>query len=297
MPLAIAAGQATELQPVGYNLDGLASQIVTAENRETNAAPPAAPQHIAVHFPHATGSLQLPVKSLPVLSESDPRATASESQALALPCSVTGRLAAPKESDRYAFETQAGVRWKFLLESRALGYPLDGVLTLRDAEGKELARQDDADGQPDPLIQWQAPSAGAFSIAVGDLFGAGGEHYVYRLTIEEDIPEPRLSVASELLQATVGKSLEIPVTINRYLDYGDELEIAVAGLPASATVVPMNSITGSDSSKTVTLSVVASEPFQGPVQVIGRSASSGAEYLSIASDSGQSWLWLSVVAP
>ncbi len=300
MPLAIATGEATELKPLGYNLDGLASQSVTAEEHTVKALSNATSEHRSVHFPSASGWLLLPVKPLPVLSESDSSVTTTDPQKLPIPCCITGRLTAPKELDRYAFATQAGLRWKFLLESRALGYPLDGVLTLRDAEGKELARQDDSDGKPDPLIQWQAPSAGEFSIAVSDLFGEGGEHFVYRLTIEEDKPEPRLTIASELLQATVGKSLEIPVTINRYLDYGDELEITVTGLPASATVTPMTSITGNDSSKKVTLSVAASEPFQGPVQVKGRSASSGVEYLSTASDtseSGHSGIWLSVVAP
>lgn len=296
VPLAIAAGEATELKPVGYNIDGLPSQSVTGESLAGNPSPTAASQHMIVHFPNATGSLQLPVISLPVLIESESPETASVLQKLPVPCCVTGRLATPKELDRFAFETQAGVRWKFLLESRALGYPLDGVLTLRDAEDKELTRQDDSNGKPDPVIQWQAPSAGEFSIAVSDLFGEGGEHHLYRLTIEEDVPSAKLAVASELLQATVGQSLEIPLTVNRHFDYADELTFTFTGLPASVSVTPVTSVTGDDSAKTVTLSLTASEPFQGPVQMIGRSTSSGAEFQTTATESGQAWLWLSAVA-
>ncbi len=296
VPLAIAAGEATELKSVGYNVDGLPSQSVTRESLAGNPSPAAVSQHMAVHFPNAAGSLRLPVMSLPVLIESESSETASVLQKLPVPCCVTGRLAVPKESDRFALETQAAVRWKFVLESRALGYPLDGVLTLRDGEGKELVRQDDSNGKPDPVLQWQAPSAGEFSIAVSDLFGEGGEHHLYRLTIEEDVPSAELAVASEVLQATVGKSLEIPITIKRHLDYADELTFTLTGLPASVSVTPVTSVAGNDSAKTVTLSLTASEPFQGPVKAIGRSISSGAEFQTTATESGQPWLWLSAVA-
>ena len=59
------------------------------------------------------------------------------------------------------------------------------VLTLSDAEGKEVAYNDDYRFKPDPTIFFEVPDDGEYVLAITDAIFRGREDFVYRVTIGE----------------------------------------------------------------------------------------------------------------
>lgn len=304
MPLAVTSESTTELQPFGFNIEGLKVLSVTSKAGDSPT--------MATFFPEATGALVLPVcKHLVVvepqgatdnsggLSEkgSNPPFPIGSQPLLPLPVCITGQVREPKEIDEYRFEAKSGQRWKMRLESRSLGYPMDGVMVVRDATGKQLVRQDDSGSNPDPVIEWACPSDGQYSVSVSDLYGQASDLHRYRLSIEPQTPHAELTVPNELLQATVGQPLEVSITITRKLDYADELTFRITGAPAMVTAEPVVSQAGTDSGKSVKLKLQSSEPFQGPLQIIAEPKSPVDQPATVISaDSNRATLWLSIVA-
>ena len=59
------------------------------------------------------------------------------------------------------------------------------VLALYDAQGKEVAYNDDYRYDPDPLIMFRVPKDGEYVMAINDAIFRGREDFVYRVTIGE----------------------------------------------------------------------------------------------------------------
>ncbi len=59
------------------------------------------------------------------------------------------------------------------------------VLALYDADGKEVAYDDDYRFKPDPTILFEVPKDGEYVLAITDAIYRGREDFVYRVTIGE----------------------------------------------------------------------------------------------------------------
>lgn len=109
-----------------------------------------------------------------------------------LPVVVNGRIP-PGEVDRFRFTARRGHRLVLMAQARALiPYLADAVpgwfqavLTLRDAEGREVAYCDDYRLQPDPIILFEVPADGVYTVELRDALYRGREDFVYRLTAGE----------------------------------------------------------------------------------------------------------------
>ncbi len=137
-------------------------------------------------------------------SEANPRAAlrsgrsgpattpAKEPLAVDLPVVVNGRLF-PGEVDRFRFQARRGQRLVFMVQARALipfladavpGW-FQAVLTLRDARDREVAYCDDYRLQPDPVILYEVPADGTYTLELRDALYRGREDFVYHLTLGE----------------------------------------------------------------------------------------------------------------
>jgi hypothetical protein len=85
------------------------------------------------------------VDDLPSALDNSSNKTIATAQELALPSAVDGACEA-ESFDYYKFQGVAGQRVTAEVVARRLGYPLDPVLRLLDASGRELAYSDDAPG-------------------------------------------------------------------------------------------------------------------------------------------------------
>jgi hypothetical protein len=111
---------------------------------------------------------------------------------ISLPCTVNGQTASG-EVNRYRFEARRGQRLVLTTLGRQLvpfiadavpGW-FQPVLILYDAEGKEVAYDDDYRFQPDPTIFYEVPRDGEYVFAIRDSLYRGREDFVYRITIGE----------------------------------------------------------------------------------------------------------------
>ena len=111
---------------------------------------------------------------------------------ITLPCTVNGQIASG-ELNRYRFAGRKGQRLVITTQARSLiPYIADAVpgwfqpvLTLYDANGKEVAYDDDYRFKPDPTILYQVPSDGEYALVIYDAIYRGREDFVYRITLGE----------------------------------------------------------------------------------------------------------------
>jgi hypothetical protein len=111
---------------------------------------------------------------------------------ISVPCTVNGQTASG-EVNRYRFEARRGQRLVLTTLGRQLvpfiadavpGW-FQPVLTLYDADGKEVAYDDDYRFKPDPTIFYEVPRDGEYVFAIRDSLYRGREDFVYRITIGE----------------------------------------------------------------------------------------------------------------
>ncbi len=111
---------------------------------------------------------------------------------VSIPCTVNGQIASG-EVNRYRFDARKGQRLVITTLARQLiPYLADAVpgwfqpvLVLYDANGKELAYDDDYRFRPDPTIVYQIPKDGEYVFTITDAIYRGREDFVYRVTLGE----------------------------------------------------------------------------------------------------------------
>lgn len=237
-----------------------------------------------------------------------------EGQKIPLPATISGQLPTAGSVATFRFDAVKGQRWRFKLESRSLGFPLDGLLELRDASGAVVAENDDANNQRDALLAWTAPADGEFRVSVRDIYRHGGPRYAFRLTVEPITADYGLTVASDSFVVVAGKTVEIPVTIDRREGFAEEIEIVASGLPEGVTVAAVKSENKGDTAKAVKLTVSATADVKpdsfrfrvtglstGPLARRHRAAPAAAAPAAGAGGGSPSHapreLWLTVTAP
>jgi len=102
-----------------------------------------------------------------------------------VPVAVNGRLSQPGEVDRYLLAVMPGQTLALNVEGRSLNSPVEGEISiLSHPDGKVLATDGGKPGAAAQGFQYQVPAdVSAIEVAVRDLLGRGGRHFVYRLRI------------------------------------------------------------------------------------------------------------------
>jgi hypothetical protein len=112
--------------------------------------------------------------------------------ALELPAVLNGRILAG-DVDRFRFRADRGQRLVFEVYARRLNpFLADAVpgwfqatLALYNGAGKELAFVDDYRFSPDPVLMYEVPEDGEYTLQVRDSIYRGREDFVYRIHIGE----------------------------------------------------------------------------------------------------------------
>ena len=259
MPLVVTRGTPTEVVAAGSNLGSDPLKLaVPVEDRD----------RVLLTGAQFGNTVSLATVAHPVLLEVEPNA-AMQAQVIPVPGGVSGVVSAVGDVDAFSFAAKKGQPLLFKVFARKIGSPIDPVLSIFDATGKQLQRLDDQGENRDPEISWNPPADGQYSFQVSDLHNRGGERFYYHVNIAPPQPDYRLSLAAENFVLPIDKPLEIPVTIDRQAGFKGEIEVSIEGLPEGVTASPVKSAGEGDTAKAVKLILNGnSAPFSGTIRVL-----------------------------
>ena len=133
------------------------------------------------------------VGQLPEYAEKEPKNKAEDTEVLSeLPIVINGQIM-PGDVDRFRLKLSKGARLVMAVNARELTpYLADAVpgwfqatLTLYDASGNEVAYADDYRFHPDPVLFYEIPQNGEYTLEIKDAIYRGREDFVYRITVGE----------------------------------------------------------------------------------------------------------------
>lgn len=277
-PQAAKPGETMDVKIRGGNLTG-ATQLWTSfpgssvlptdlAGNGTNAAevlfrvtvPADAP--VGVHglrLATATGVSNLKlfvIDELPSIAQIKPNQAAANAQALTIPCAVDGNVD-NLVRDYYKFTAAAGQRVSFEVLARRLGSPLDPMIRILDAKGRELAYGDDTPGLgSDSQLCYTFKDAGEYVLELRDIRYQGGPSFLYRLRIGDfpcvTAPFPmgiKKGTGANVSFAGAGATEAQPVAVNTapdaaigWLNVGAKAAGGKASGFASVSVSPMDEV-------------------------------------------------------
>ena len=157
---------------------------------EISAAQHAGPLMIALRGPDDEGSTWLPVE----VSDAETTiaavdaVTAEKGTPAKVPGQLCGVLAKPRERQFFRLELTKGQAIQVVGHARWLNSPVDLDLAVTDATGKTLRTA--TEGADDTVkLDFTAPAAASYCLAVRDLARDGGPAYAYRLDVRGGTPQ------------------------------------------------------------------------------------------------------------
>ncbi|MFM7100480.1 MAG: hypothetical protein ACKO3N_04860, partial [Verrucomicrobiota bacterium] len=237
-PFGGRRGTSVELQLTGHNLEG-------TERMTLRIAPdaPAGRQEVRARTPRGLSNpLSFEAGDLPESMEAEPNGSDDKAGPLALPGVVNGRIGEAGDVDQFRFRAPADQRLVLEVHARRFGSPLDALLTLLDAQGKVLQRNDDADG-PDARIEFDAKKDAEYRVHLRDLADRGGPRHGYRLQLQPVVAEPDFAVrvAGGRFRVHRGGSVALRCEVDRRQGFNGSVRVTARGLPAgvSASVLTL----------------------------------------------------------
>lgn len=143
------------------------------------------------------------------------RDAASATPAPSIPCAIHGILDGDAQSDWFKFTVKKDQNLVVRVLSRSYRSPLDSVLSLHQADGKQLAQNDDQ-GALDSVINWTCPADGDYCLQVRDQLSRTGDNFTYRIEITHKSPALAASLPTvERVNSQKWKTFAVPRG-NRY---------------------------------------------------------------------------------
>jgi hypothetical protein len=176
--------------------------------------------------------------------EKEPNNSAKEATVgAALPLAFNGILQEPGDTDYFKFSAKKGQKYRFLSFANKIGTPVDTVIYIYDAAGKQIGSNDDADGSSDSRLDFAAPADGEYLVRVRDMLDRGGKDFVYRIETEAPVPDVLVTMPEQIRgDIQYGKQFDIPkgnhfamvVNVSRK-NYSGELQFDLPKLPQGVT--------------------------------------------------------------
>ncbi|MEN6407501.1 MAG: PPC domain-containing protein [Thermoguttaceae bacterium] len=192
----------------------------------------------------ASNELPLAVGDWPEVLEKEPNDSTAQAQTIEPPTAVNGRIQRPGDVDCYRLDVKAGSQLILEILARRLDSPLDSVVTLLDANGRQVAQNDDYEDESMPQITHQADSrlswtfkkSGVFFLRVADIQGKGGRDYAYRLHVAPPRPDFQLRVMPDNPSVGQGSTVVLSVVALRRDGFAGPIDLSIEGLPKGFSV-------------------------------------------------------------
>ena len=254
-PLGGKAGEKTSIALTGWNLPETSLERDNAEAGTTS---------LNGKFFNA---VPFAVDNLPECLEQEPNDAPETAQAVTLPIIINGRIDHPGDWDVFRFEGKTGDPVVADVDARRLDSPLDSVIRLTDAAGKQLAFNDDYEDKGSGLNTHHAdsyfstvlPTNGTYYLWLGDAQHKGGPEYSYRLRLSPPQPDFTLRVVPSSLNVRAGGSVPLTVYALRKDGFTNQITLNLDGAPEGFKLTG-GSIPAGQNQVQVTLTAPPTEP-------------------------------------
>jgi len=237
-PLGARNGDSASIELTGWNLpvDKLA---LPAKAREPRV------HHIALlEKERVVNRVPFVIDTLAECLEAEPNNDSANAQRIGPPLIVNGRVDHPGDWDVFCFECRAGGQIFAEVKARRLNSPLDSVLRLTDASGRQLAVNDDYEDKAAGLTTHHAdsrlsvtiPKDGLYYLHLGDTQHKGGAAYAYRLHINAQRPDFELRVVPASINAFAGTTVPITVYALRKDGFSGDIHLELKDAPSAFTL-------------------------------------------------------------
>jgi hypothetical protein len=231
-PLGAGYSSTTTVELRGWNLTTTSVEVRTMSRERSR------PVHWCT-VPQGDGmSVRVPLQidRLPEVFDREPNDSTAAAQEVPVRTNVNGRIDRPGDQD--VFFIPGRTRLVAEIHARRHGSPLDSMLTLTDAHGREIAFNDDHEDKSlgllthhaDSHLEATVPSSGAY-LHVGDAQRSGGAEFVYRLSLRAPEPDYELRVTPGTIIARAGAVTPVTVHALRRDGFDGDIELALEAAP------------------------------------------------------------------
>jgi hypothetical protein len=176
--------------------------------------------------------------------EDEPNNHRGRAQEARLPATINGRIDSPGDCDVFSFQCRAGTEIIADVYARRLGSSLDSVLKLSDADGNQLAFNDDHEDKSAGLTTHHAdsrliariPKTGTYYVYLADAQQKGGVSFSYRLQLGRPSPDFQLRVVPSSINARAGTTVPITVHALRNDAFDGDILVAFSDAPPGFTL-------------------------------------------------------------
>ena len=276
-PLGGYSGSEVKVEVLGWNLPRQRLSLTAPASEGIEKVPQLANGFATTDVAFASGGI-------PEISAVEPDNDQAHAEPVAFPAVINGRIDYPGDVDVFAIPCKKGSPVVAEVFARRLNSPLDSFLRITDAEGKQLASNDDLDDKESGLLTHHAdsridflpPSDGVFYVYLSDAQRQGGAEYSYRLRIDRPRPDFALRVSPSGISGAPGAI--VPVTIYALRKDGFSGEINLSARPEGFVLGGGRIPAGSDSvSATLTFPETAKGGVPQPLEITGSSEISGSQ--------------------
>ena len=233
-PLGGKAGEQTTLALQGWNLP------LTKMPYDARGMKPGIYPFTAGKGERLSNRLPFALDTLPECLAQEPNDSPEKAQRVTLPIIINGRIERPGECDVFSFEGRAGSPIVAEVMARRLDSPLDSVLKLTDAAGKQLAFNDDYEDKgtglnthhADSWLTATLPANGTYYVHLSDAQQKGGPEYAYRLRISPPRPDFELRVVPPSVNVRGVASTPLTVYALRKDGFSGEITLSLKDAPA-----------------------------------------------------------------
>jgi hypothetical protein len=235
-PLGAPVGGSTTVKLSGWNLpvDSMTQFFKATGNYSVFAH---GGGRISNHVPFV-------VDTLAELFDAGTNNSPSTAEPVSPPIIINGRIGKPGEWRVYSFAGYAGQEIVAEVLARRLGSPLDSVLKLTDAAGRQLAFNDDYEDKAaglethhaDSYFRVRLPANGTYYLYLGDAQHQGGPEYAYRLRISPPRPDFELRVVPSSINVRGGASVPFTVYAVRKDGFARGITLVLKNAPEGFTL-------------------------------------------------------------
>lgn len=181
---------------------------------------------------------------LPESTEREPNNRLPFAQTIEPGLILNGRIDQSGDCDVFKFDGRQGDKIVAEVYARRLNSPLDSILKLTNAAGKNLIANDDHEDKAagltthhaDSMLTTTIPEDGTYYLHIADAQEKGGQAYAYRLRIGPPMPDFELRAVPSSLSVRAGATVPFTVYAVRKDGFDGDIALSLTAPPDGFTL-------------------------------------------------------------